>query len=120
MAAGHRDVAVIDTFRVGGDLVGVMACTGNGTAIDDAGKQGIGNRIAALTAMKVSASDTWKGLRVDDHANKLLGIVQADAKLGRMSKPVCMTPPVFLQQENDDRCYSKAFTVEQGKSSCTG
>ena len=114
--ARHKDVQVVDAFRNGGDLVGVLSCTGNGTSLDKVDAQGIEKRIAALTKdSKTSSMKTLKGLRVDPHADKLLGIVQADAKLGRMSKPVRMTPAVFLQQDNDSRCYSKAFTVEQGQ-----
>jgi hypothetical protein len=115
-AAGHKDVVVVDVFRHGGDLVGKLACTGNGTPIADADAHGIDKRIAALTKGGDTSrtSITLKGLRIDAHAGKLLGIAQADAKLGRMSKPVLLTPSVFLQQDNANRCYSKAFTVEQG------
>ena len=114
--ASHKDVQVVDVFRNGGDLVGVLSCTGNGKSLDKVDAQGIEKRIAAMTKDgKTSSMKTLKGLRVDPHADKLMGIVQADAKLGRMSKPVRMTPAAFLQQDNDSRCYSKAFTVEQGQ-----
>ena len=116
--AGHKDVQIVDVFRHGGDLVGVLPCTGNGTSLEDVEADGIQERIAALTAdCRSGCKKSLKGLRVDPHADKLLGIVQADAKLGRMSKPACMTPAVFLQQGCDGRCYSKAFTVEQGRLS---
>jgi len=114
--AGHKDLAIVEVFRSGGDLVGVLACTGNGKPIDGVEARGIAKRIASLTGSGgiKTRIKTLKGLRADEHADKLMAIVEANAKLGRMSKPVCITPSVFLQQDNSDRCFSKAFTVEQG------
>jgi len=114
--AGHKDVEIVDVFRSGGDLVGVLARSGNGKAIDGVDARGMKKRIASLTGSGgiKTRIKTLKGLRADKYADRLLAIVEADAKLGRMSKPVCVSPSVFLQQDYGDRCFSKAFTVEQG------
>ena len=114
-AAGCKDASAVDVFRVGGDLVGVLKCTGNGVPIPGADGKGNGRRVRELSSdSNGSSAKMLKGLRIDEHAERLLGMVESDAKLGRMSKPVCMNPATFLKQDAANRCYSKAFTVEQG------
>ena len=114
-AAGSKDASAVDVFRVGGDLVGVLKCTGNGNPIPGADGKGNGRRVRELTSgSNEGSAKMLKGLRVDEHAVRLLGMVEADAKLGRMSKPICVNPATFLKQDSENRCYSKAFTVEQG------
>ena len=98
-----------------GATVGVLKCTGNGNPIPGAGGKDNGRRVGELTSDSNDSSiKMLKGLRVDEHAVRLLGMVEADAKLVRMSKPLCVNPATFLKQDSENRCYSKAFTVEQG------
>ena len=116
-ASGHQDTDIINVFRKGGDLTGVLDFSGNGTVIvvSDADKAASTSKIAELTTVAANTK-LVKSLRVDEHAEKLSDTVSADAALGRMSKPVSFTPDIFMKQDLNGRCFSKAFTVEQGTS----
>lgn len=90
-----------------------MKCSGNGTPIAGADDGSSSQKIAALTTVAANTK-LLKNLRIDEHAEKLCDTVRADAALGRMSRPVCLKPEIFMQQDLGGRCFSKAFTVEQG------
>ena len=114
-AAGQGDLDAVDTFRKGGDLAGVLKVSGNGNPIPGAVGKGNARDIDNLRkGARESTVDMMMNLRLDAHADRLLEMVETDAKLGRMSKPVCLKPAEFMSQNFDQRCYSKAFTVDQG------
>ena len=84
-SCGFHDRACIELFRKGGDIIGPLACSGNGTPIDVNFSYDVSKLIEQRP---VRNEKLIEKVRVDEFAGELLAQTIADAKLGRMSEPV--------------------------------
>ena len=77
----------VELFRRGCDLIGLLANTGNGSAIEP--KTGTAESIGKLKQNRLERNRALiSNLKEDEHAKELWAMVVDDAAKGRMSKPV--------------------------------
>ena len=110
-----HDRAAIHMFRVGGALVGVLPCSGNGKPISQEAKFCLDTMAQEQFGRN---SKMLVELREDKHADSLLTMTIEDAGLGRMSMPMNIDPYGHGEFDISEISVSPRFSVEQGCAFC--
>ncbi len=114
-SCNYHDMEAVEVFRQGGDMVGVLKCTGNGTQLVEAAMADNVSEIVEMEAgCQVRNEKLVDAMREDKHANELLEIVMGDVALGRMAEPCFFSQGEFKELDLSEACVAPAFTVEQG------
>ena len=80
----YHDAACVDMFRLGGDLLGTLCCSGNGVPVQSPAACTEDEIVRDMAARN---RELLKGLREDVNSDVSLKKAEIDAKLGRMLWP---------------------------------